>query len=129
MLLSQAVDRWPGRIDVFRPHGLSDSQRSRICEHVKRTIGQPYGWWTIARHATLATPVIRWIIAPPTNDAANGDSECHLAVCSELVARAYRLGGGVDLVPHLSDWATTPGDLARSAILHWWCTLTQGGEP
>lgn len=126
MLLSRAVQRWPGRIDVFRPLGLVHPQRAKIVEHVKRATGQRYGWRSIARHAWHATPLVRWLVEPPMSDMANGDGGN--AVCSELIARAYRVAGGVDLVPHLSDWATTPGDLARSARLERWCTLTQGGE-
>ena len=43
--------------------------------------------------------------------------------CSQACALADRIGGGVDVVPHLADQITEPGDLARSACYTYFATL------
>ena len=50
----------------------------------------------------------------PTRDLGNGDDEGRLPYCSELVSLATRIGGGVDLVPHLPDCFTEPHHMAQS---------------
>jgi len=38
-------------------------------------------------------------------------------------AMAYRIGGGVNAVPHLADRLTEPADLARSTLFRYVFTL------
>lgn len=117
VLLSHLVRANPGRIDVYQPHVTAQQRRATVCE-MRQITGTPYGWSTIGKHLLLSLPIIRLFQPTPDNDTANG----HLLVCSSAIAQAYRLAK-VDLVPNLSDWATTPGDLGRSSVLEYQFTL------
>ena len=115
-LLSHQVHRWPGIIDVYGP--IVHLDRAVVLEAMIGITGRRYGWWSLLRAAVLHLPVARLLVRPETDDAANGT----LPFCSQAVAMAYR-AAGLDLVPNLADRLTEPGDLARSADLHYLCTL------
>ena len=106
----------PGQCRVFRPRsGLyydGEAAADWMLEHI---VGVPYPRRAIWRSALSHLALTRWKVRPDGDDEANGDSGD--LYCSGAVARACRLGGGVDLVPRLADTWTEPGDLAKSAAL------------
>ena len=57
--------------------------------------GQRYGWQSLLWAAMVHLPIVRLLVRPDTNDAANGS----LPFCTQAVARACR----VDPVPRLAD--------------------------
>ena len=118
--LSNLVAAMPGRIDVYTA-ALSPDERSAAVNVMISATGRRYGWTALAWHALRQAPLLRWLLASELDDGRNGT----LPVCSQLVARAYREGAGVDTVPNLSDRATTPGDLARSARFQYRFTLEE----
>lgn len=120
--LASQVRKFPGLIDVF------SCDTRRFCEYNRAAAtawmldlaGSRYGYRAVL-HAGLAhAPIARWFVKPDTLDTANDHSP---VFCSEAVSEADRLGGGVDPVPHLSDRATEPGDLARSDFYQYRFTL------
>ena len=117
VLLSNLVRECPGQIDVYAATG-EPFDRAAAVEAMIEITGRPYGWWSLLLVALVHLPVVRLLVRPNTDDAANGS----LLFCSQAVARACR-AGGVDPVPRLADRATEPGDLARSALFHYRFTL------
>jgi len=122
VLLSHLVRRWPARIDVFRANA-GDRWRFDRCgavAYMRRLTGLPYGWWNLLLVGLVHAPLLRWCVRPDLRDA-------HVArrppFCSQAVATACRLGGGVDPVPQLADRVTEPADLARSAFFSYQFTL------
>ncbi|NUQ64173.1 MAG: hypothetical protein HUU20_17015 [Pirellulales bacterium] len=116
--LSNLVSAAPGRIDVYSLK-LSEDQRAAAVDLMISATGRRYGWNALVWHAARNAPLVRWLLPPELDDGSNGS----LPVCSQLVSRAYRDGAGIDLTPNLSDRATTPGDLARSALCKYRFTL------
>jgi len=118
-LLSNIVASWPGCIDVYavlgRPPRFS---RKRAVAAMIDITGQRYGWFNLARAALLHLPFVRWMIHPANEDEASRFPP----FCSLAVSTAMRAGGR-DPVPNLADRLTEPGDLARSAIYRYRCTL------
>ena len=123
VVLSSQVERYPGRIDVFacnpdcrRPN----FDRREAARFMRRLTGRDYGWINLLGVAVLHVPVLRWIFKADTKD----DRPVRLPpFCSQAVAMAYRLGGGVDPVPNLADRMTEPADLARSRLFRYRFTL------
>lgn len=125
VLLSTLVEDAPGRIDVYRAlPKLRRFRRQAAVEAMIETTGRRYGWPALLKAALTHLPVVRFLVRPETDDAADG----HLPFCSQAVARAYRLGG-LDPVPNLADRLTEPGDLARSAVLEYRFTLGPHPKP
>jgi hypothetical protein len=120
--LRSQVERYPGRIDVlgikkwiaptFDPEGAARFMR-QMC-------GRRYGYRGLIAAAMLHLPIIRCFVSARIDDKAVSRRP---PFCSQALALAYRLGGGVDPVPFLSDGLTEPADLARSAILRYRFTL------
>ncbi len=117
-VLSNLVAAVPGRIDVYSLK-LNQHQRAGAVDRMISATGRRYGWRSLVWHALRQALVLRWILPPDLDDGRNGS----LPVCSQLVSRALREGAGVDVMPNLSDRATTPGDLARSALCKYRFTL------
>jgi len=119
VLLSNLVREKPGRIDVFAANATRRrfDRREAVAAMIGIT-GQCYGWWSLLWVALRHLPVVRLLVRPDTDDAANGS----LPFCSQAVARAYR-AGGVDPVPNMADRVTEPGDLARSTFFRFRFTL------
>ena len=115
--LSDLVEESPGCIDVYQP--TIDVDIPAIVEKMMETTSGRYGWWGLLKVSTLHLPVFRLFAKPNLDDESDGS----LPFCSDAVSRAYRLGGGIDLVPNLADKCTEPGDLARSALLSYKFTL------
>lgn len=124
--LSGEVARSPGRWDVYEAdpgarHGLD---RAAAVRAMKRLAGTRYGWRDLARVGLRRLPLVRWLLAPVTDDRANGGPAAP-RFCSQAVAWACR-AGGLDPVPNLPDRLTEPGDLARSNLFRYRFTLVPG---
>ena len=117
--LSNLVEQWPGKIDVYRAKGIPSVKRLRALDYMIDVTARPYGSWNLARAAVLHLPLIRCFVSPSLDDS---EDDCRPQFCSQAIASAYR-SVGYDLVPNLSDRLTEPGDLARSAMLEYQFTL------
>ena len=121
--LSSQVERYPGRIDVFEtnPDGRwAEYRRTEAIRFMKRFAGCRYGWINLFLAALLHLPVVRLFVSPDTDDLA----VCQRPpFCSQAVAMAERLGGGVNPVNRLADRLTEPCDLARSPFYRYRFTL------
>jgi hypothetical protein len=115
--LSQLVERYPGRIDVYPAQSWSFDRELAVRGMVD-LLGRPYGWWTVFKMALTHAPIVRWFMPARDDDESDGGPW----VCSSSVSRAYRQAG-LDPVPNLADRATEPGDLARSAAFSYRFTL------
>ncbi|MBN2475884.1 MAG: hypothetical protein JXB62_14830, partial [Pirellulales bacterium] len=125
VMLSTLVADAPGWIDVFRIQlNRRRFNAQAAVEAMIEITGRRYGWRALVRAGLVHLPLVRFLVRPETDDAANG----HLPFCSQAVARACR-AGGIDLVPNLADRSTEPGDLARSAALVYRFTLGLDAEP
>ena len=122
--LESQVRRNPGRIDVYaagEPSGRWPRyDRHEAVAYMRRLAGCEYGWWSVLGTALLHLPVIRWFYRPSLDDLAKSSRP---PFCSQAVAMAERLGGGVDPVPNLSDFFVEPADLARSPFYRYRFTL------
>ena len=131
--LSSQVDRYPGRIDVYKlPPSqavkLSSSgdsfSRYRTAAAMLRKAGHPYGWSSILNSSLAFLPGVRWLRSDDFEDESRkGQPE----YCSAAVSNAHR-AGGLDVVPNLADQFTLPGDLARSACFRYAFTLEPDGR-
>ncbi len=124
VLLEREVARRPGLIDVYR---LVDELRTPdeidmfdLVAKMRRFAGGNYGWWSVLRAALYHLPILRLALKPMTDDQMENG---HPPYCSQAVSYAYRVGGGVDLVPNSADCMTEPADLARSGLLRYQFTL------
>lgn len=120
--LADAVARYPSQIDVFEAaagHRWPEFSRCGAVAHMRGFVGRGYGLWSLFCASLLHMPFIRLLVRPDINDYANGRTP----FCSQAVAIACRLGGGVDPVPNCADHITEPGDLARSAFYRYRFTL------
>lgn len=123
--LESQVDAAPGRWDVFRVcderHGPSYPEGLRLAalREMQKICGRRYGWWNLLKLGLRHAVVVRMFAGHQLDDRENGSAP----FCSQAVARAWRTGGAIDLVPHLADAATEPSDLARSALLNYRFTL------
>ena len=121
--LASQVERYPGRIDVYRANPTGrwrNYDGPGAMRYMRGLAGCDYGYRNLAAASLLHLPWVRLCVKPSTDDAAaNGKPP----FCSEAVARAHRIGGGVDPVPNLADRITEPADLARSAFYRYQFTL------
>ncbi|MBN2022489.1 MAG: hypothetical protein JW809_06805 [Pirellulales bacterium] len=121
--LSSQVDRFPARIDVFQVNPQNrwrHYDRAAASRFMRRLAGCQYGWVNLAAAALVHLPWIRLWIRAATNDETYNRRP---PFCSQAVAMAERVGGGVDPVPHLADRLTEPADLARSPFYRYRFTL------
>jgi hypothetical protein len=132
--LDSQVRKYPRRIDVFEAdsdgsdywyHGpgfrhVKGYDRSGAADFIIGLAGSPYGYWHIVLAACLHMPVLRIFCRPQLRDT---DLNGKPPFCSEAVAMADRIGGGVDPVPNLADRLTEPADLARSTFYRYRFTL------
>jgi len=130
-LLSNVVRRSPGTIDVYQAGSAlnagaagSFSRRAAVRAMIDIT-GRRYGWFNLFRAALLHLPLLRFVVQPELDDAAD---DAWPPFCSQAVAAATR-AGGVDPVPNLADRLTEPADLARSAFYAYRFTLIPEKEP
>jgi len=121
-LLDQ-VRRFPGWIDVFEVNPndqFSDYDRQAAVQWMCRFHEVEYGWFNIVRLSLLHLAFFRLFFRADTQDAATRKGP---PFCSQAVAEADRLGGGVDPTPNLADRLVEPGDLARSLLYRYRFTL------
>ncbi len=125
--LSSQVKRHPGRIDVYRPNADNrwpsyDAEASVAT--MKRYAGDDYGYVNVIGTALTHLPFVRIFVRPDVNDTRCQKNK-YPPFCSEAVATAERLGGGVDPIPHLADRFSEPSDLARSPFYKYLFTLDE----
>lgn len=113
-------------VDLYRVRGATEQQLVLVAARAEELLGQPYGWPTILRMATAHLPLFllrklplvgRLLGRAPAWSDNDREPSARSMVCSEYVARCWREGGGVDLVPNMADRSTEPGDVARSSSL------------
>jgi hypothetical protein len=121
VLFSNHVRQLPGMWDVFAadpknrwPEFAPDHAIDRMIE----LTGTPYGWRNIFLASLRHLAVLRFFQRAPTDDRPDGTPP----FCSAAVSEAAQYGG-VDPVPHLSNAATEPGDLARAEFFQYKFTL------
>jgi len=140
--LASHVDKWPGRIDVYRvsdTHTVFEwdallkiqSGRTRVFDRkaavaAMRDFCRPgeYGMMHLFWTALTRLPGVRIFKRPPTNDQLEDRSRP--PYCSEAVACALR-AAFTDVVKNMPDHYTAPGALARSPLLHYMFTLQNDG--
>src|SRR5690606_11195502 len=115
--LESQVRRYPGRIDVFtlRSDYREAFDRFGAVKAMMRRCGGEYSYAGILSAALLHLPGVR-LLASPNTDDEDQPGEGLPEFCSQAVANAARIGGGIDPVPNMSDRITEPGDLARSQL-------------
>lgn len=121
--LASQVRKYPGRIDLFRTNpDLRWKHYDRVASvrYMRRLAGCDYGYRGVALAALLHLPLVRWFAKPSIEDQR---VEHRPPFCSQAVAMADRLAGGVDPVPHLADRLTEPTDLAQSPFYEYVLTL------
>lgn len=121
--LESQVRKYPRQIDVFRANAHNrwpDWDRKASDDYMASLAGVEYGYRALAVSALMHLPVVRWVVKPPTDDAIRDNRAPY---CSAACAMADDWGGGVDVVPHLANWATAPSDLARSLFYQYIFTL------
>jgi hypothetical protein len=120
--LADEVSRHPGRYDVYRANTIRfpELDRDAAVEQMRHYADGQYGWWNVVRASLRHLAFVRLLIPPLTDDKANGT---YPPFCSQAAGTAYR-EAGVDPVPNLADRVTEPGDLARSLLFSYFCTLT-----
>jgi hypothetical protein len=128
--MKSQVETHPDNIDVFRAADLirigdskynldygKDSVSERIGDTMKEITGLDYGWknfWKLAKHYA---PFCRLAEQNMKDEEPN-----EVFVCSTAVTYAYRKNY-LDPTPYLADSATTPADLARSALFSYQFTI------
>jgi hypothetical protein len=121
--LDSQVDKFPGRIDIYRANAHErwpEYDRARATKFMRRLAGCDYGYAAVLAAAMLHLPVIRLAVRAELDDSA---IDRRPPFCSHACAMADRIGGGVDPVPHLADRLTEPADLARSPFYQYKFTL------
>jgi len=121
--LSSQVKRHPGRIDVYETNPDNrwpEYDRAGATRFMRRLAGSDYGWGNLIGAALLHLPWIRLCVRANTDDEAVSRRP---PFCSQAMAMADRVGGGVDPVKHLTDRLTEPCDLARSPFYRYRFTL------
>jgi hypothetical protein len=93
---------------------LTDEQRAGIVEHAMSLLGTPYGFLDI-----LGIGMNAWLHFEPDWLVQRIQSLRQL-ICSQLAARAYFLGGKIDLACGRPDAKVTPGDLGLRITERLW---------
>lgn len=126
-LLSQVLAaHYPGQIDVYQVVDCmpltAKTIASRAVFHMRRLVRKRYSYWTLFRLFLRKCVVTRLFFRTPTDDT-NGRACPH--VCSGAVAAALQ-DSECDPVPNLPAAFVEPGDLARTLMLTYQCTLLPG---
>lgn len=121
--LRSQVQRYPGRWDLFHadPDEHFNFDRFGALTKMQELAGRDYGFAGLLVAACLHLPVIRLLVKPDLDDDA--PDRGRPPFCSQALAMAYRLGGGIDVVKQLADRLVEPADLARSTFFSYQCTL------
>ena len=121
--LRSQVMKYPGAIDVYRANAENrwiEYDRDAADDAMIALAGCRYGYRSLLKASLFHLPIVRWMMTPPTNDEVRS---ANAPYCSAACAMADDLGGGVDVVPNLANWAVAPGDLARSLFYRYLFTL------
>jgi len=121
--LASQVRKYPGRIDLFRTNPdcrWRQYDRLAAVRYLRHLAGCDYGYAAVLAAALRHLPVVR-LWAPAVVDDRQVDRRPPF--CSQAVAMAERIAGGVDPVPHLADRLTEPADLAQSPFYAYQFTL------
>lgn len=121
--LESQVRRYSARIDLFRANPESrwpEYDRLAAVRFMRSLAGCDYGYTSVLRASLLHLPLVRLAVRPETEDNAR---DSRPPFCSQAVAMADRLAGGVDPVPYLADRLTEPCDLAQSPFYQYQFTL------
>ena len=115
--LASQVERFPGCIDAYTVRGVfwNKFDRHAAVQAMIRRCGGQYSYAGLWSAALLHLPFVRLLAKPNLDDVDQG-ADAMPEFCSQAVANAARLGGGIDPVPNTSDRITEPGDLARSHL-------------
>lgn len=111
--LRKYAESHPGDVDVFRV----TSRRykwSGATDKMIAFVGEPYGWWAVAKAAALHLPFVRHVAKRVAREAPWKGP----LYCSAAVAWAMQYGGNVDPVGDLNPEHTEPGDLARATVIN-----------
>jgi len=121
-LLDQ-VERYPGRIDVFRPrlHVFHQYSTEDAVWMMRRITSQKYGYAGVLRLALQRLPILWRLASVETRDVLHSGRK-KAPFCSHAVAIACR-SGGVDPVPRKPDHLVTPADLTNSLLFDYVGTL------
>ena len=108
--LSEIEANWPGEADVYRVNEqISFSVLRRVVHQMFWREWQKYGYLHI-----LKTGLLRVLPTWLTSFFILKECERSAPHCSEAVCNAYRWAAGIDLVPGIPDWHTSPGDIVRA---------------
>lgn len=120
--VSSLVAANPGRWDVYAVNSTAFPEFDRVgaIEWMKDLTGTPYGWGSIVSASLRHAPFFRWFLRPDLDDS---HVDRRPPFCSQAVAMADQIGGGVDPVLNRAARQTTPGDLARSLLYRYRFTL------
>lgn len=121
--LASQVDRYPGRIDLFRanPEGRWPEYDAKgATQYMRYLAGCDYGYASVVQAALLHLPFVRTLMTADVEDEAVSRRP---PFCSQACAMADRLAGGVDPAPYLADRLTEPADLARSPFYEYQYTF------
>lgn len=113
--LSELVEKYPDRIDVYRANaGNRWSEFNRagvVVAFWDNVLGKKYGRLAAFKAALSKVFLLRLVLRPCYKDAYRSGEELF---CSGAVARWTKEGGGVDPVLGRADDSTWPGDLETS---------------
>jgi hypothetical protein len=112
--LVEAVRANPGHWDHFaaNPHDRWPEFNRRLAvAKMDEFVDRPYGWLNLICDGLSHLPVLGALISRDLRDGADDGRQPY---CSQAVAIATRVGGGVDVVPHRTDAYTEPVHLAQS---------------
>jgi len=113
--LSQHVERYPGRCEVWRPkRPLYNGQAAVVA--MLWLLGRPYGWMDLLHIAAEKVMGIH-------HCRLDSDSPDTLRFCSESIAYSLRVGAKIIACPGKADSQVSPGDLAASGFADYQFTL------
>jgi len=121
--LKSQVDKYPGQIDVYETnpnHQWEHYDAKGAARFMRGMAGCDYGYANVLAAAMLHLPFVRLLMTANTDDNAMNTRP---PFCSQAVAMADKVGGGVDPVPMLANRLTEPADLARSPFYKYKVTL------
>jgi len=103
-------------IDVYRVKGgLTSKQKALIQEKVKQLYGTKYDYLGLI--STLRSTIgllLNWKWLRQSLPVFNDYKKWY---CSEIASHIYLKAIGIDIVPDVSCYITTPNDIARSKVL------------
>ena len=121
-LLAEYERDWPGEADVYRVTGLTPKILNRTVAHMIGRNDERYGYLHI-----LKTGLLRMLPTFATSFFVLKECERSAPHCSEAVCNAYRWASGIDLVPGVPDWHTSPADIVNAGMVKPLTPIPQDG--